>query len=210
MAAGNTLKVMKRAFLTALMLLSVCAVPLPATHSMAAESADYFLYLPESVDPEVGRSHDDGVLVRKIVIRRGDTLSRLSRQYSGKGRYYPQILLFNQIADPDLIYAGRELLVPVSRPGAEAKAEKSAPVRKSLRSRKSRRSASREARRGGPSVVASPEALLFRRAVALFDSGKYREAIDNFTRFLEEYPHSSLAAEARLHRADSYLRLSDQ
>lgn len=210
MAAGNTLKAMKRALFTALMLLSVCAALLPATHSMAAESGDYFLFLPERVDPEGGRSQDGGVLVRKIVIRHGDTLSRLSRQYSGKGHYYPQILLFNQIADPDLIYAGRELLVPVSRPGAEVKAEKTATVRKPLRTRKSRRFLSREARRGGPSVVASPEELFFRRAKSLFDSGKYLEAIDSFTRFLQEYPQSSLAAEARLHRADSYLRLSEQ
>ena len=57
----------------------------------------------------------DGVLVQEIEIKKGDTLSGLSRKYSGRGMYFPQILLFNSIKNPNLIYSGNKLRIPVTR-----------------------------------------------------------------------------------------------
>jgi TolA-binding protein len=57
----------------------------------------------------------EGVLVREIEVRKGDTLSGISRRFSGRGSYFPQILLFNEIRNPNLIYSGATLKVPVTR-----------------------------------------------------------------------------------------------
>jgi len=94
-----TLKSVATAFLVA------SAVPVSA--------ADYYLYTPHKTDEAKIPAGESGVLVKEITIKWGDTLYALSRQYSGKGTYYPQILLFNNIKDPDLIYAGKKLRVPV-------------------------------------------------------------------------------------------------
>jgi LysM repeat protein len=81
---------------------------------VAVAAGEYSLYLPTPVGTGITTPHTEGILVKKIIIRRGDTLSTLSREYSGKGKYYPQILLFNKIRNPNRIYAGQQLLVPVS------------------------------------------------------------------------------------------------
>lgn len=75
----------------------------------------YLLYSPQPVTSEQRSSSPDGILVQEIEIQKGDTLSALSRKYSGRGTYYPQILLFNSIKNPDLIYAGGTLRVPVKQ-----------------------------------------------------------------------------------------------
>ena len=80
----------------------------------SAAAADYLVYLPKPVEAIDAPLSGEGVLVKKIMIQRGDTLSAISRRFSGKGSYFPQILLFNNIRNPNRIYAGRKLLVPVS------------------------------------------------------------------------------------------------
>jgi len=75
---------------------------------------EYLLYAPQPVTPGQETPSQEGVLVKEIEIRRGDTLYGLSRKFSGHGKYYPQILLFNTIKNPDLIYAGNKLKVPLS------------------------------------------------------------------------------------------------
>jgi len=72
------------------LLLLLCVVP-----ASAAEGD--LIYRPEPATGAVPSTPDEGILVRTITIRRGDTLSRLAKQYAGKGYYYPQILLFNEI-----------------------------------------------------------------------------------------------------------------
>ena len=81
----------------------------------AVWSQQYFLYSPKTASPEDKVQAKDGVLVREVPVQRGDTLSGLSRKFSGHGSYYSQILLFNDIKDPNLIYAGKTLRVPVSK-----------------------------------------------------------------------------------------------
>lgn len=81
--------------------------------ALPAWGEQYLLYSPHPVTPGQSTASPDGILVREIEIQKGDTLSGLSRRFSGRGMYFPQILLFNSIKNPDLIYAGKNLRVPV-------------------------------------------------------------------------------------------------
>lgn len=85
----------------------ICSLALPAW------GQQYYLYEPKAVVPEAGESSKDGVLVKEIPVRQGDTLYGISRKFSGHGVYYPQILLFNDIKNPDLIYTGDTLRIPL-------------------------------------------------------------------------------------------------
>lgn len=84
----------------------------------AAFGEDYFIYAPKMITetkdgiPPLGKEE---LLVKEVQIKWGDTLSGISRRYSGRGSYFPQILLFNEIKNPDLIYAGSTLKVPVGK-----------------------------------------------------------------------------------------------
>lgn len=81
----------------------------------SAWSQQYFLYSPKPVSPQETKPAKDDVLVREVPVRKGDTLFGISRTYSGHGSYYPQILLFNDIKNPDLIHTGDSIKVPVTR-----------------------------------------------------------------------------------------------
>src|SRR5919108_1788537 len=89
-------------------------------------AAEFLLYAPEPSEGKRPAGPAEGLLVKSITIRKGDTLYGLSRKYGGKGTYYPQILLFNEIINPDLIYAGNKLLVPLP-PEEKAEAERKRP-----------------------------------------------------------------------------------
>ena len=164
-----------------------------AAAASSANAEEYTLYRAQKSQSADIPPPADGVLTRTITIREGDTLSGLSRQYSGRGSYFPQILLFNRIQDPDLIYAGKTLRIPVTRKEraaapAAAKTGKSVSPRRSVPDLKGRR--------------------LFERGVEAFVNGEYREAIGIFDRYLAAYPRSIYAPEAALYRADSYMKLS--
>ena len=73
-----------------------------------------YLYAPTTVGAEGRIQGQDGVLVQDVAVQKGDTLYGISRKFSGHGSYYPQILLFNNIKDPNLIYPGNIFKVPVS------------------------------------------------------------------------------------------------
>ena len=81
--------------------------------ALPAWGQQYLLYAPQATSEQT--PSQDGILVQEIEIQKGDTLSALSRKYSGHGTYYPQILLFNSIKNPNLIYTGDTLKVPLSR-----------------------------------------------------------------------------------------------
>lgn len=74
-----------------------------------------YLYSPTVVGGEGNTRGSDGVLVQDVSVQKGDTLYAISRKFSGHGSYYPQILLFNDIKNPNLIYPGNVFKVPVSR-----------------------------------------------------------------------------------------------
>lgn len=99
--------------------LIVASLALVLTTGGQACGSDYLLYAPEPSQGKKPSGPEEGVLVQSITIEKGDTLYSLSRKYNGRGTYYPQILLFNEIKNPNLIYAGNNLLVPVAPAGGK-------------------------------------------------------------------------------------------
>src|SRR5256712_6628499 len=51
-------------------------------------------------------------VLSRMTIRKGDSLWRIARRKFGRGDHYPFLLAINSIANPDLIYYGRSLLLP--------------------------------------------------------------------------------------------------
>lgn len=103
-----------------------------------SSAEDLLLYTPKPAEAEQApKSPDEGVLVRSITVKRGDTLKKLSRAYLGRASWFPQVLVFNEIKNPDLIHPGERLKVPVPA-GKSAAAEPRTPVKKHARTRKAR------------------------------------------------------------------------
>ncbi len=78
-------------------------------------SQQQYLYSPTAVVPETKAPGRDDILVQDVSVRKGDSLYKISRKFSGRGSYYPQILLFNDIKNPNRIYPGNVFKVPVAR-----------------------------------------------------------------------------------------------
>ena len=113
-----------------------------------------YFYSPKPVGPEEQSQGKEGILVREVPVEKGDSLSGISRRFSGHGSYYPQILLFNDVKNPNLIYAGSTLRVPVGKgPAPETSGTRPAPSA----GKKARRHAGRRASRA---VQAAPSAVL--------------------------------------------------
>jgi LysM repeat protein len=87
-------------------------------------SQQQYLYVPTTVGTEAGAPGRDGVLVQDVAVQKGDTLYGLSRRFSGHGSYYPQILLFNDIKDPNKIYPGNVFKIPVPRHATAGQSDK--------------------------------------------------------------------------------------
>ncbi len=83
--------------------------------ALPAWSQPYLLYAPQPAATDKKVLPQDGILVQEIEVQKGDTLYDLSRKFTGHGTYFPQILLFNSIKNPDLIYPGNTLKVPVTQ-----------------------------------------------------------------------------------------------
>ncbi len=75
----------------------------------------YLLYAPQPAATVQKSPSQEGIIVQEIEVQKGDTLYGLSRKFSGRGMYFPQILLFNTIKNPNLIYPGNKLKVPVTQ-----------------------------------------------------------------------------------------------
>ncbi len=162
-----------------------------------------YLYQPRPLAQGEQPVVSDGVVVREVLIKKGDTLSRISKRFSGRGTYYPQILLFNQIKNPHWIYPGHLLRVPV---GVQ-RATKPVP-------------AVNQVAVHPPAAVVTPVAAPaairhkraeddgFARAQDAFKRGDCGAAVTLYDRFISEYPHSSHLPEAMLNRSECYLKLS--
>lgn len=83
--------------------------------ALPAWGQQYFLYAPQPATSGQKNSTKDGILVEEIEVHKGDSLYSISRKFSGHGMYFPQILLFNSIHNPSLIYPGKMLKVPVTK-----------------------------------------------------------------------------------------------
>lgn len=83
--------------------------------AIPAWGEQYLLYAPQPAASGQKPSNQDGILVQEIEVKKGDTLYGISRKFSGHGMYFPQILLFNSIKKPNLIYPGSILKIPVGQ-----------------------------------------------------------------------------------------------
>jgi LysM repeat protein len=188
------------------------AIILVGAVSQASVAEEYYLYKPEKVQSQNIPAQGSGVLTKTITIQKGDTLSKLSRRYSGRSAFFPQILLFNRIKNPDLIYAGAQLRVPVTMPailsGAPVGEKRVKAQTREPGAGKSAATHYKQRKVSAPATVGNTGQRLFKRGVTAFATGHYRKALDIFDRYLATYPNSPDAAEAALYRAECYMKLS--
>ena len=196
--------------------------------SAAPLAAKDYVYAPRLAEPGETVSTTEGLLVREVEVRKGDTLSAISKRFSGRGAYFPQILLFNSIKNPDLIYPGDLLRVPVGKNAKTAKGSKkpsaSAPspsVEKQKTADTGRaeepkltpqpaKPATAETKTAAGKPVASEEQVLYARGLAAYKKGDCKLAIGHFEKFIANYPESSLLADVSLYHADCLIKLSSQ
>ncbi len=179
---------------------------------LGAASASWgtdYLYTPHQVQTS---QQEEGVLVREVTVKKGNTLSGLSKKYSGHGYYYPQILLFNQIKNPHRIYPGQVIRVPLGKQPAEAKTPQPTAQPAGAATGRTAGASHPAPKRPEPSTAAAPatgaESSAYAAALATFKQGDCTRAIKQFDEFINRYPHSSLLPEATLNRAECYLKLS--
>ena len=188
-----------------------------------ALSQQQYLYSPTQVDSDVSVPSGDGILVREMVIKKGDTLSGISKKTTGRGYYYPQILLFNDIKNPNLIHTGKVLRVPVINDSMKKSAQKKAAGKSASKKLLAKHRGASAERQGSTKLVQKqsqangnvdlPEktgpSTLFNQGLKAYQQGDCRSAIERFDRFLAESPSSPLAADASLYKADCYLKFSN-
>lgn len=171
------------------------------------QAADY-LYTPQQVQD--GAS-GDGVLVREVTIRKGDTLSALSKRFSGRGYYYPQILLFSEIRNPHRIYPGQVVRVPLARTSGQQVSAPAVPQQAAQQTVAPDQAVTPTEVQQKPAVrIPRNEQKLFNAAHMAMRKGRCMSAITQFDRFIARYPSSSLLPEAVLYRAECYLKLSGE
>jgi LysM repeat protein len=98
---------------TYICLLNMIALVFCMVHPSLAQ--EYLLYVPQQLNSNQKVTPQDGILVQNIVVQKGDTLYAISRKFNGYGMYFPQILLFNSIKNPNKIYPGNTIKVPLKQ-----------------------------------------------------------------------------------------------
>lgn len=99
---------------TTVMTLVICMASV-----MPVWGQQYQLYAPQPVTSSQKNPDQEGIIVKEITVQKGDTLYALSHKFIGRGMYFPQILLFNDIKTPNLIYPGDVLKIPLKQNGAD-------------------------------------------------------------------------------------------
>ena len=206
--------------------------------SASAFGQNDFIYTPRLATSGEKTSPKDGVLVREIQVRKGDTLSGISHRFNGRGSYYPQILLFNSIKNPHLIHDGDLIRVPVTRsePAEQRKPAMAPPhaqqtsakqntqpvselslsdlkATKPVSGKKAAGNSRTQKRRAAAHSIrtqTASEQRQFNLALKSYRRENWAAALQLFDRFLADNPSSPLAADASLHKADCYLKLSNQ
>lgn len=191
-------------------LLTLCCLIVPALGATPGMAGELLLYAPQPAAlEEAPADPGKGVLVKTVTVKRGDTLRKLSRKHIGVAGWFPQVLLFNTIKDPDLIHPGDRLLVPVRAGQAvsQARAAKSKKVRSTRKPGVSSKPAAAPSPR--ETQAAKPgENESFQEAQRAYLDRDYQKALEQFTRFLSKFPRSRFAADAALYRADCFMHLS--
>jgi len=169
----------------------------------------FYLYSPRAVEsPAVNRAASE-ILVREIQVQKGDTLYGLSRRFSGHGSHYPQILLFNDIKDPDKIYAGSTLRLPVTSTASPA----DVPVPPQPKPAAAAPAAPKPVKVAAPAAAkgeSTASQKLYEQAIKAYRRNDCPAALDLFDRFLALDPSSPLAADVGLYKAECYLKQSGQ
>ncbi len=175
----------------------------------ASAESDYLLYAPRPVESsQPPADPGEGVLVQAIIIRQGETLKTISKRYSGRSSYFPQILLFNRIANPDLIHTGDRLLVPLGKGTVAAREEHGKAAAKPKQKKLATAAISTKPVTPLVPATAMRAQSLYEQGKKAYRKGNYRQAETIFSDFLSSYPSSPLAADASYYRADCYLKLS--
>jgi hypothetical protein len=187
-----------------------CLVAAFASAPSGAE--EFLLYTPKPAAVErAPSSPEQGVLVRKVTVKPGDTLKTLSRKNIGMADWFPQVLLFNTIKNPDLIQPGQKLLVPVSaRHTAAGKKPVQTKVPQVAKASPTRHRHSAEPSGSRKRHLSLDERERYQYAKRAYLNGQYHDALDLFSGFLRRFSQSKFAADASLYRADCFLRLSGE
>lgn len=191
-------------------LLTLCCLIVPALGATPGMAGELLLYAPQPAALEQAPADPGkGVLVKTVTVKRGDTLRKLSRKHIGVAGWFPQVLLFNTIKDPDLIHPGDRLLVPVRAGQAvsQARAAKSKKVWSARKPGVSSKPAAAPSPRETQAVKPG-EKESFQEAQRAYLDRDYQKALEQFTRFLSKFPRSRFAADAALYRADCFMHLS--
>jgi len=194
----------------------VLLIPVPGTGDLSAG------FRPEPQDIKV---------LSRMTIRKGDSLWRIARRKWGRGDFYPFLLAINTIANPDLIYYGRSLLLPAGTldrhpelasrlSGKTAKIVFPPPATSSqivprgaprVHARPERAPARAEVRAKKPRALPatgqrkdSGEEAEVQRIVELANQGDCPGVIAAADRYLARYPRSSRQATVLWHQAECY------
>lgn len=174
-------------------------------------SQQQYLYTPAAVTSGGTTQSKDGILVQEVAVQKGDSLYKISRRFSGYGSYYPQILLFNDIKNPNKIYPGNVIKVPVARNRILRPVDKAPSYGgKKVHQKSFAAKPSTKKQRAARAADATAGQKLFEQAVKAYRQDDCRAALESFDRFLTKNQSSPLAPDASLYKADCYLRLSNQ
>ncbi len=78
------------------------------------ESEETIVGIAPPNEPPLAGTGPGGVTIQTITIKRGDTLAKLAKRYMGDNSSVRQIMRLNRIDNPDLIFIGTILRVPVT------------------------------------------------------------------------------------------------
>lgn len=201
----------------------------------ASEGGEYLLHRIPLDGQASSNVLGDDLVLKEVTIEKGMTLWKFARLNMGKGHYYPQFLVYNDIENPNRIYENKTLLVPVGHVRdyagkenlkgkqwtvsfadlamlkATGKPIPEIPLKKVRDSR-----ADVKAQPQPDMVVEKPpkseinqDQKDFAKAKARFDAGAYRQAAALFDAFVESHPDSALKDDALFYSAESHLKLSE-
>ena len=87
----------------------------PAQESPESPATDPDDLVQIDIEPEAGAEPEDPGTSEPYIIytvQPGDSFYRISQTYYGDGGRYPEIMAYNNIADPTALFVGQEILVP--------------------------------------------------------------------------------------------------
>lgn len=185
----------------------------------ASEGGEYLLHRIPLDGQASSNVLGDDLVLKEVTIEKGMTLWKFARFNMGKGHYYPQFLVYNDIENPHRIYENKTLLVPVGHvrdyAGKETLKGKQWTVSfadlamlKATGKPIPEIPMKRPVRDSRADVKAQPQQD-FAKAKARFDAGAYRQAAALFDAFVETHPDSVLKDDALFYSAESHLKLSE-